>query len=157
MTALILGSFTAAQLFDPEEILLNCLSGYYACLLTVAFAFDEAGCHWERRVLAQTTCRNLLSLAVHGVLRVACWPSSSKSPFELQYGQEDAAEHHFSRTKRGAHGSASLTHGILGTVQKHLTLFNQTFGLPRQGGSDFRESARSESEGAVQHGFGCRY
>eukprot|EP00439_Symbiodinium_sp_Y106_P037371 s4443_g4.t1 len=126
-TAMIVGTFTAARLFEPHEMLLNCLSGYYACLFTCAFAFDVAGCQWERRVLAQATCRNLLSLAVHGVLRVARWPKSSQSPFELQYGQEDAAEHHFSRTKHGARGSASLTHGILGTVREHLTSFNEGF------------------------------
>ena len=37
-TSLILGSFTAARLFEPQEIFVNCLSGYYLCLYTIAFA-----------------------------------------------------------------------------------------------------------------------
>ena len=93
----------------------------------MAYAYEEAGKNWPRLALAQPTLRNLISLASHGILRVAFWPSHLEVGFELQYAQEDAAEHHFSRTKRGAAGAASLNHGIWGTVREHLQNFRMGF------------------------------
>ena len=58
---------------------------------------------------------------------MAWWPSTLQAPFEPQWAQEEAAEHHFSRTKRGAAGAASLSHGIWGTVREHLENFHRGF------------------------------
>lgn len=100
LMALLTGQWMASQLWSVPNLLENILTGYYLLLMDIAVEWNALGDQnsaWPASCLARITCKNLLFLAGHLAERIVRF--DGKAPWMPSKTMEDAAEHHFGRTK----------------------------------------------------------